>query len=794
MCAAGAVAAVASCWPVVFAGRSFVSPLNGTLPELYERAPYVPGAAAAPVGDMHGSDTAAMIWAFVPYAVVQHRALMEDHELPLWNRYNACGLPLLGQGLSMLGDPLQWLPILSGGAAWAWDLKFVLAKGLWCAGIGVAVLLATEHVPAAALLAVSSAWIGFFTFRINHTAFFTLSYAPWILVCWFGLARAARPRTAGGWIAGGAVATWMVMASGTVKEATLLIASLHLTGAMAWWMTPALPAVRRRTAWRLLAGAAGTVALTAPLWATFGATLAQAHTISDDPYAIWTPLSLLPGFFDDLFSRAFNPDGVVNAPSANGLYLAGVLWWVAAWTVTRRARPEPAVQAVVVGAIPSFALTFGLLPAADILSVPLLRNALALDNVGGCVLLVHAAVLGGAGFAAGWRAAGDPRWRRVGMMATALLGGMVGLHLLLAEAVRGALRSMTTVLTGFPITHDAAFWRQAALFTASVALLPLVWRMTATPRRRKAGVVGLLALGAVIHGRHGMALHAPPQWPGVIPGPRLDARLGSVALERLAAAAASPQRVVGFDWVLFPGYSGIHAIEGIGGPDALQDTRYRELLLAAGLSPIWSWWYRVQRADAVRMRPLLDLLNVGWYAGQPDGAVQPAVPGLVRVARLDLDLWRSPTVWPRAFFTDAVRPCDSAKAFIAMLRTGDGRPFAVVDPADLPRVPGSRGPERRIVAARGYRLTANTTTVTVEAPGPGVVVVTEGWAQGDLTAVVNGRAAAVLRANQAFRAVAIPAAGTWTVEFRYRPRVLSWALGVAAAGAALLLGGLLAAA
>ena len=55
-------------------------------------------------------------------------------------------LTLLGQGQSMIGDPLHWITILAGGATWAWDLKFVLAKLLFAFGIGLLVRAATGRL------------------------------------------------------------------------------------------------------------------------------------------------------------------------------------------------------------------------------------------------------------------------------------------------------------------------------------------------------------------------------------------------------------------------------------------------------------------------------------------------------------------------------------------------------------------------------------------------------------------------------------------------------------------------
>ena len=82
---------------------------------LYASEPTLPGSDEVEVADLRGADTGAMMWQNLPYAFVQSRALAHG-ELPLWNRYNSSGTVLLGQGLSMFGDPLH-LVVLAGGGA-----------------------------------------------------------------------------------------------------------------------------------------------------------------------------------------------------------------------------------------------------------------------------------------------------------------------------------------------------------------------------------------------------------------------------------------------------------------------------------------------------------------------------------------------------------------------------------------------------------------------------------------------------------------------------------------------------
>jgi uncharacterized membrane protein YfhO len=93
-----------------------------------------------------------------------------------------------------------------------------------------------------------------------------------------------------------------------------------------------------------------------------------------------------------------------------------------------------------------------------------------------------------------------------------------------------------------------------------------------------------------------------------------------------------------------------------------------------------------------------------------------------------------------------------------------------------------------MVPATNYRLTANRTTFRVQAPGPGVAVLTESWMANDFVATINGQQTPYFRVNHAFKGVAIPSAGDWTIEFAYRPAWWTVSLILAALGGVLLIG------
>ena len=176
-----------------------------------------------------------------------------------------------------------------------------------------------------------------------------------------------------------------------------------------------------------------------------------------------------------------------------------------------------------------------------------------------------------------------------------------------------------------------------------------------------------------------------------------------------------------------------------------------------------------------KVRPFFDALNVRYYLDlHSDQGVMGRALKLVKTA--DLDVYESPTVWPRAFFTDRLEIYDTAEDFVNAIRAGDGRPFAAAQRSQLTEERGLLGlprglDGRNIAPATNYRLTENTTSFDVHANGPGVVVLDEVFWPGDFRAEVNGHKANVLRMNHAFKAVLLDTAGDFIiVTFRYVPK------------------------
>jgi hypothetical protein len=276
------------------------------------------------------------------------------------------------------------------------------------------------------------------------------------------------------------------------------------------------------------------------------------------------------------------------------------------------------------------------------------------------------------------------------------------------------------------------------------------------------------------------------------PGKRAQLAAPSPAVEFLRAATShEPARVVGTGSNFFPGFTSIYDLEGINGPDALQNRPYRELAEAANvLVAPGDWRFELPPSGLTDWSPFLNFLNVRYVAAPVEAL--PTPHGYVRLARNDFDVFRSENAWPRAYFVDRIETYTTASELMAMIRNraNDG-PFAAVQRGqEMPALsaPPSDSNLAGFFAAQDYRLTTNTTEFTIVAPRPGLAVLQEAWLKDDFRATLDGKPVPYFRANHAFKAVVIPSAGMHRVSFRYWPRNLEWMLVISAIGLAAFVG------
>ena len=770
-----AAAVVASAYPVVFLGKSYVSPNYGTY-LLYEGYPTLPKDQNERLTDVMGSDVGSILWQFVPFSAVQHRALRHG-EWPVWDRYNSGGTPLLAQGYSMFGDPLHLIPVLARGAAWAWDLKFLIAKWLFAAALGLIVLAVTRHLPAALIVALAAPFDGFFLFRFNHPAFFSFCYGPWVLYCWLRLAQTTRVRAVAGWAAGLVLANFALLNSGTVKEAYMILLALNFSGVCVLLASEAPWRVRLAKLGGMAWAGVLFVLFSSPIWYSFLSALRGARTSYDTPHAFQIQPSILLGAFDEAFYRPIAGEGRVFNPAANFLILAGLLYFLA---TLRQHFSNRALMAIAASSLLPLSLAFGLVPPSWIEHTPFLANVAHIDNSFSCALIALWSVLAGAGFAAAAMRLGTRDGRGdlliSGLFLFALVFGFVAFRQAVHRPVYLDGKTFSPLAMGQTIPVARFLWVYLAALLAALTGIGWLCRRALAKRRLTPAAAVLLALCVIgLLWRQGLQAESFGFESHVVrPAARSDFHAVSGAVQfALRDRPGDPSRTIGLGSNLAPGWSGLYGLESVSGPDPLVNPYYQELTRLSPVPLLWGWRVYLLRDNMAASRPYLDFLNVRYYLDLPSGQAPPGA-GLRLDRKADLDVYESPSAWPRAFFTDRLAVYQKPEDIIRWIVRGDGRPFAAIQADELAGTPGAGAipsdlSGRTVVPASHYRLTENSTAFEIDAPRPGVAVLSETWWPGYPSAEVDGRKAPVLRLNHAFEGVIIAAPGIHHLVVRYAP-------------------------
>ncbi len=540
------------------------------------------------------------------------------------------------------------------------------------------------------------------------------------------------------------------------------------------------PAGRWRRVGTMLWGCGIFVLLAAPLWLVFLDALKNSWTPYDTPKAFQIQPALALGLFDDLFYRQFTAWENHYNPSANFLILLGCAW---ALVNVRALLADRMFVALALGALPSAALAFGVIPASLITRVPFLGNVEHIDNTFSVVLIVHLIVLAGYGLRALWDSAKEPESAAERVLALAVIGALFALYFGSAQAIPREIPGPSVQMN-----RGLFFTAYAAALALCVGALPWVVQSL-----RKAPSFGAVLTGALllflVHFRQGMWTETKFDYYVMNPKGQAELAPRLTSLQAVKAGieeSGEPARVAAFRMALAPGYNAMWGFENFVGTDALVGRRQRELCAQIRSEPLWGWRWQIGAADDRLPRftqKLCDLWNIRWLLAIPSDAPDMAASG-------ELTFIKSPFGWPRAFFTEQLLECSSLENFTELLSESEG-PFAAVTPMakDPTRAPAKPDDLKKTshYPARDYRLTSNSTTFSVQAAAPGVAVLTETHEPDNWRVTLDGRPVDYFRVNHAYLGVKISTAGEHTLSFEYWPRIFTTALWLGGAGGFLVL-------
>jgi hypothetical protein len=736
LAAAAAAAALALIWPALSRGE-------GLLPVgMLWRVP--PWNAVLPAMRGNGllSDQLLYFW---PWRLFERSSLLGG-TFPFWNPLIDAGVPFAACVQAAPFYPTNLFLTVMSPAAWSLFAAFakLFAGGLF-AGLHARRLGADRA--GAALSAVVFALSGFMVAWLGHPQTNVACLLP---ALFWALGRAFDRDTPRAWVPLALVTGVLLLGGHPPTQIHVLLAG----AAYALFLSRRAPESRRRA--RLtsaaLAVAAG-VLLAAPAllpyleYLAWSSTFASAASLSrwGTRLSPWALLHLLMPLASGSPARGFEILGAAfwGGPS-NFLERAG---WVglpalalAALALARRRRdPEVLFHAGLAA--------FGLAAALGVPPLPWLWRVLPGVSAANPTRLLLMFCFGAATLA-GLGASDDaPASRRLLAVLAGTAAFALVLDLTMVLRIWGGLHAGER---GFALGQAAAFLAEAA------AALWLAARPSS--RRWAAPVAGVFLL------RAGLGLN--PAAPESLLYPETPA---IAALKD----AQGEGRVYGLGPALAPDLGMPFGLRDARGRDFVTLRRYEELL--TGKAGSFDFF---ERADAV---PYLSrLLGLSALAATPAG--ESAVPeSWAKIHDGDLAVYRSPDPAHRALFVPEAVAATPAKALAAVHAPGfDPAKTAWLD--DWFEVPEVKTPRPASGAATVSFDDANEVVVDVRADGPGWLVLLDSWYPG-WRVYVNGKLAALRRADYAFRAVAVPG-GESTVRFVFVP--FSFWIGAALAALAAL--------
>jgi hypothetical protein len=768
------LAVVINCYPIIFCSRSYVSPVCARW-LVYDWSPPLPGVDPAlyQYSLEHGSDTGAMMWWGIPVGFVESRSLLGHGELPLWNRYSHAGDTLIGQAVSMLGDPLQLIVILGRGSAGAWDVKFVVAKFLFCAGFGLFMLRLFGNRPLSLIYAALAAYCGAFFYINNHPAFFVICYAPWILLsalAWLDLRSGRNVCWAMIWL----LVNVACFNAGDVEAAVVLIGGLNLTAIAHALAGHRKTADAAKVIGRMSVGTILFLGLTAPMWMSFLAALDGAYSVHSEVRVTQLPPMALAGAFDDLFFRLPLSDAYAAiAPGSSLLVMVGCIFSALRW---RQLKGETFFWVNSGAIMLSGGCIFGWVPASVLAAIPLLNRVDHVYTDFSYLLVILLTIQSAYGFKC---LAEEKNFRRaaVDLLWVGLIFG-------------GIILAYCFGISHRPIPRDYFFCGAAGGIGAPLLFAYLKNCNRPTP---VIGWAGVIILGFVPQFRFGLYSFGSDDLL-MRPGPRAVLDAPSQAIDKIETDNSGPFRVVGLNWNLMGDYSAVYGLEDIHSCAPLSNDEFISLVRkipGVDFGGEAGWTIRIM--NPVAAQPFLNLLNVKYLLADPDPHIRVRDGLDFRITdRSDFLVLENLETWPRAFFSDKIIANSSTDEFIQQLMEKSQQPFVSLSQDELKKEPGlhllENTKEATISAATNYRLLPNSTAFDVHAPSAGVVCLTEGQAK-DFTAKANNEPKEVLTVNRAFKGVYLDKPGDYHIEFIYRPR--HWSLACAwfwiSAGAAFAL-------
>lgn len=739
--------------PALFQGRAFVpADLLG----------YISPWKQAVGGARHFNNNAISDGVFQYYT---DKALLSRElgrgNVPLWNPYSFCGQPFAANNKSAVFYPLNAV-LFRLMPPWR-AMGISAALHLFLAGLFMYMFLRLWKLRPEACAIGAAAYMlnGWFVSYMQITSLFHAGvWAPLILCLYEISVRKGRARYAV--LAG--VALGIQLTAGFLQvsayAAVMLFAYTAWRSAALWReqksFAAALPPVLF-AAVAVIAGAGLAAVQLLPVAELLPYSNRVRSTLAKAAGSGVTPWQLV---------NFFSPDFAGNPSRYRFFFKAGAylewnaytgvcaLFLAAAGLVSRRRGPALFFAAAGVIALlmamgsPVYALFHSFFPGGSMLRANRFLYLLPL-----CICV--AAAVGADVFIGGTASRPMPDKWVVNRIAAAC-AAVAALAALSFHAAWGAIISATKIPADFLWWDERRALAAFAVFAAAAIAVFLLRKFI--PRPARAALLAALVVADLILWGRGFNTYVEPGevYPAVKAVQFLQSR----------AAAEQPFRIHSYDFnTLSPNSSTVFGLEDIRGYDSIYPERYARLINALAPAPVTSGSGDTSAVvnTAVIVAPLINFMNAR-YIPAPDHIRHPQFK---LADQPNILTFENTAALPRAYLVNRWRVMDDSAAvpFLA------SKEFDPAKEVVIPIAPGIAARENAVFipAETKYPKTGEVEIKFESHGGPALLVLSDQWDPGWIVALDN-RPAELLRANVAFRAVAVPYNGKHTVRMTYSPR------------------------
>lgn len=749
---------VVSVYPILFFGKSYDSPMGQAL--LSSPGSINPPIPGFDVTQSHydkfvGNDTGAFAWAIAPNQVAALKSIKNYQEFPYFNKYVGGGIANFSQSNNLILDPLNIFIYIFDGNSWGFDLKFIFSKLIFVLGIFFLTKFITKSNTDSLIIATMSIFIGYFHYRVQHPAIFSITYAPFLLHFWHRLKDSSDNLKYNQitFLSLIVLFNFLVINSGPLKEVSMIALMINLYGAALFLFGK--PYYFKKFGKKLLV--LFILSFSIFLVCSFNFILfldylSQNFSNYDTPSVTQLPLTYLLGFFNKELLR-------YSAGFSSNIFFLFVL--VSFFMNIKMYLFSSRIMLALIFFVINFSLAYQVIPWQLIVKIPFLNNIYHLWDVFTFPAFLFL-ILFSANFLMILRNSNFEKNKRF------------ILYVFLTYLTLGIF-----YLYGEYINFEKVSDKGLIVFTLTLFSILLCYFIPKKNIHIKI-IIGLICFINIFAN----TFHVKPFkfLDNFLTQPmnRGNYNFNSPSISFIKEKLKNESfRVIGFSdsessHVLFPGFNTRLGIDGVVPVDPIRNPNFNYFLDTGDFinSNNWNWLRLLNYKTINSTRNLIDKLNIKYIISHR--GINLSLYGLKKIHSSDYDVWINNSYWPKSFSTNKVIIYKNEEQLKKLL-IKPLKPFVFID-SNKNNISKQLTTKYHLNKGYNYQETNNSIRFTVDSSKGDIIVINQNYYKDDYEFEINDVACKYFKVNVYMIGCKVVNDGLQQVSVEYKPKYANLSL------------------